>query len=658
MATQDHINALWHAFESLDLEKNGNVPKSQLKVVTGNVCTATGVQDMRQSVEALEKQFSDSKSTLNFEEYRRFMEMELFSQSSALKLDDMYSVCWMLCSKVHMDRQNKILQDDDIYKLWMVFNRQAEPDAFPLRMDHEEVAYILEKVVIAMGRKWNEKEFEEIRRGLPLMSFWQVLHSLETRFAYGVDEACVAAAIDEIYEEIINEVVKNGFMSKKGHMMSNWKERWFVLKPGSLTYYTSRDMNVLKGTIVLDTNWKVESLPDRGSNRNRLQLSSSVQMKGDKNKYEICAPDPKSKQEWLSAVQLTLECLATGMSPQKLAFMKRREERSARRESQEEEDRLLQEEMEKRERQKRELEEERKAREEAEARVAELAALREAEEKRMAELEELYRQAQELLEQERQAKRDEEIVRALQARLLEEEMQKREELERLKSQQEELLHSERQKREEVEEERLMQIQRLEEEQRKLEELEQQRLAADEQLKQATQKLHEAEAAKEEMAATAENLEQKYLEIHKMRAQRVEEDKARVRHEKPVGLAKPIIPTAVKLTTHRGAGAFGHQEFDIITEKFKRLRELRSDFISDDQPDMEKNDKADDKPGKEEDGKEDVNDADGVADERESGIGVVESPDDTLKKASNQESLERTENADIQNNHTDERQDES
>lgn len=47
-------------------------------------------------------------------------------------------------------------------------------------------------------------------------------------------------------------------MLKKGHVRRNWHERWFVLKPGSLTYYISEDQKEKKGEVQLDGSCVVE----------------------------------------------------------------------------------------------------------------------------------------------------------------------------------------------------------------------------------------------------------------------------------------------------------------------------------------------------------------------------------------------------------------
>lgn len=47
-------------------------------------------------------------------------------------------------------------------------------------------------------------------------------------------------------------------MWKKGHVRRNWTERWFVLKPLSVSYYVSEDLKDKKGEIQLDKSCVIE----------------------------------------------------------------------------------------------------------------------------------------------------------------------------------------------------------------------------------------------------------------------------------------------------------------------------------------------------------------------------------------------------------------
>jgi len=47
-------------------------------------------------------------------------------------------------------------------------------------------------------------------------------------------------------------------MTKRGHHVKNWKERWMVLTPTDLKYYVTSDERNLKGTIVFDKSQRIE----------------------------------------------------------------------------------------------------------------------------------------------------------------------------------------------------------------------------------------------------------------------------------------------------------------------------------------------------------------------------------------------------------------
>lgn len=48
-------------------------------------------------------------------------------------------------------------------------------------------------------------------------------------------------------------------MMKKGHKRKNWTERWFVLKPNTISYFVGEDLAEKKGDVLLDGNCSVEA---------------------------------------------------------------------------------------------------------------------------------------------------------------------------------------------------------------------------------------------------------------------------------------------------------------------------------------------------------------------------------------------------------------
>jgi len=55
-----------------------------------------------------------------------------------------------------------------------------------------------------------------------------------------------ANTISEVNREIVSELFKEGKLEKKGHVVHNWKWRWFVLTGTTLTYYESQEKAVAK----------------------------------------------------------------------------------------------------------------------------------------------------------------------------------------------------------------------------------------------------------------------------------------------------------------------------------------------------------------------------------------------------------------------------
>ena len=103
-------------------------------------------------------------------------------------------------------------------------------------------------------------------------------------------------AIDNKY---LKEIVKAGILIKKGHKVKSMKERWFVLQPGKLSYYTTRTMKDLKGYIVLNEKSKIENIPDSKTWKCRFTV-----LCGEKNVcYEMEADTQSDKNEWINLIQ-------------------------------------------------------------------------------------------------------------------------------------------------------------------------------------------------------------------------------------------------------------------------------------------------------------------------------------------------------------------
>ncbi|XP_073870466.1 switch-associated protein 70 isoform X6 [Macaca fascicularis] len=462
------LKAIWHAFTALDQDHSGKVSKSQLKVLSHNLCTVLKVPH---DPVALEEHFRDDDegpvSNQGYMPYlNRFILEKVQDNFDKIEFNRM---CWTLCVKKNLTKNPLLITEEDAFK----------------------IEYLLKKLTEAMGGGWQQEQFEhykinfdDSKNGL---SAWELIELIGNgQFSKGMDRQTVSMAINEVFNELILDVLKQGYMMKKGHRRKNWTERWFVLKPNIISYYVSEDLKDKKGDILLDENCCVESLPDKDGKKCLFLVKCF-----DKT-FEISASDKKKKQEWIQAIHSTIHLLKLGSPPpHKEARQRRKELRKKQLAEQEELERQMKELQVANESKQQELEAVRKIRQQMEEQVAQKSSELEQYLQRVRELEDMYLKLQEALEDERQARQDEETVRKLQARLLEEESSKRAELEKWHLEQQQAIQTTEAEKQELENQRVLKEQALQEAMEQLEQLELERKQALEQYEEVKKKLEMA-----------------------------------------------------------------------------------------------------------------------------------------------------------------------
>ncbi|XP_066540614.1 switch-associated protein 70b [Hoplias malabaricus] len=519
------LKAIWHAFTALDVDKSGKVSKSQLKVLSHNLCT---VMKIPHDPVALEEHFKDDdEGPVSTQGYMPYLNRFILDKvQDNFDRVDFNRMCWTLSARKNLNRNHLLISEEDAFKIWCIFNFLSE-DRYPLIIVSEEIEYFLRKLTEAMGGSWIEEKFEDYKVQLcskqQCLTAWELIELVGMgHFSKGMDRQTLSMGISEVFQELILDVLKQGYMLKKGHKRKNWTERWFLLRPSCISYYVSEDLAEKKGDIFLDGNCCVESLPDKEGKKCLFFVKCS-----DKS-FEISASDKKKKQEWIQAIQTCISLLKVGRpAPHHEARQKRRELRQKQQAEQEQLELRMRELQTANENKQRELEAMRKKLEEAAANAAEEERRRlqtqnelehiyraEMEKEKMVrlqmeeqvaqksseleqyfqrvqELEDMYRRLEEALEDERQARQDEETVRKLQARLLEEEAEKRAELEQIHLRQQQAISQTQAEKEELERERLAKEDALQAAMQQLQHLEAERHGALEQYEEVMKKLEDA-----------------------------------------------------------------------------------------------------------------------------------------------------------------------
>ncbi|KAF3705187.1 Differentially expressed in FDCP 6 -like protein [Channa argus] len=309
------LKSIWYAFTSLDVEKCGKVSKSQLKVLSHNLYT---VLKIPHDPVALEEHFQDDDDgPVSNHGYMPYLNKYILAKVTEgsydkEKFDDL---CWMMTMKKNYQTVpgGTLLSERDSFKLFCLFNLLSE-DRYPLVMIPEEVEYLIKKISTAMSQEWDGRPLEDLISQTATvldegMSVWTFLeHMGAGRLLKATSAEAFSLALDEVFLEMYHNVLKRGYMWKKGHVRRNWTERWFVLKPTSMQYYVSEDLKDKRGEIHLDKSCVVEPIPDREGKRCLFCV------KTHNKTYEMSASDQRQKVEWIQAIQTALRLQREGKS--------------------------------------------------------------------------------------------------------------------------------------------------------------------------------------------------------------------------------------------------------------------------------------------------------------------------------------------------------
>ena len=95
------------------------------------------------------------------------------------------------------------------------------------------------------GFTWDESfEYKETSVSLEFPVYLKVL--TECYDSLQIDTAVVSEIANDIKDEIVDGVLRKGYIYKKGHKVHNWRRRFFILTRKSLMYHESREKMNLK----------------------------------------------------------------------------------------------------------------------------------------------------------------------------------------------------------------------------------------------------------------------------------------------------------------------------------------------------------------------------------------------------------------------------
>ena len=152
-----------------------------------------------------------------------FAELEETDHINAnLDFSQVDQVCWYVCSKKYLERPHKHMNNDDVQKLWMVFNLLSEKDDHDLTMcpvvlDKEEVSLVMESMQAALTRVFDKEKFELLFGSERVIQFERFLDLVEHKYCEGLDLETIHVLVEDVFERYITEVYKKVGIESVSH---------------------------------------------------------------------------------------------------------------------------------------------------------------------------------------------------------------------------------------------------------------------------------------------------------------------------------------------------------------------------------------------------------------------------------------------------------
>lgn len=290
-------NALWCAFVFLGPNNKGEVQKTQLQQIGRFVSEAVKKQHDQPLAEYLPQ-----RKALTFDELLSYVQSYLMNAGGKADFRVIEQSCWRSFYqekylRVRMQWTRLGPSEEAAFKLWRIFNALSVDNT----ISPHEVLCLQERLLKYLRCTIaDDNERATLTRRY---NFWHFLGKFVDAFPHRVDAGKVQAAVEEMEDEILFDIAKQGTLVKKGHRRHNWKERWFCLTPGMLRYYTGRD-KCLKGVIYINKRTKVERVEGKDKHQNRMAITC-----GDTSiVYEIAAPSFEEIESWMATIRFASQC--------------------------------------------------------------------------------------------------------------------------------------------------------------------------------------------------------------------------------------------------------------------------------------------------------------------------------------------------------------
>lgn len=169
-------------------------------------------------------------------------------------------VCWLVCRKDYVNEgSNPIYTPDMVFKLFRIFCMLAE------QIEHHdtsifcaiagaEALHLIQQLLSSLGLDYEtDNRFEYLADSDKMLTFGDFVHLIDFQECIDIKDCRepLKEAVEDMYQTYIMDVIKKGYLLRRGYLLPTLREYWFVLQPCELSYYKSSNERELAGTIHL-----------------------------------------------------------------------------------------------------------------------------------------------------------------------------------------------------------------------------------------------------------------------------------------------------------------------------------------------------------------------------------------------------------------------
>lgn len=315
----ESLTCVWEAAHTLRPKSRDPVMATELlKEVTSQLANLPFINYSPTKFDEIFKE-----KNVGFDDYKDYVKnvLGLPEVPYAVLQEAIEAECWKICRPQYVSIL-KSLDQEDIRKLWQIFNRLALECVFPPVLSKTECLWLMERISNSLGKQWKAKHETFSEAGA---TFQQLLKVVDSKFLRKNPKQAVRECIHIIYCWLVKEIMKSGWLYKRSKNQANWTnwvKRWFILTPGRLTFYSSdpdlqnqaTDGKVKIGEVYVNKNSKLEALqPYRGMGQ---VLQGRFKITNEPNiQVEMATESGLEHYAWMRAIEEVISAAKEGTTP-------------------------------------------------------------------------------------------------------------------------------------------------------------------------------------------------------------------------------------------------------------------------------------------------------------------------------------------------------